>query len=118
VQLTADDIAAAAAAHNTTVSRFFIDCTRDLLELTAQRYGESHLTLHDPLAVGVVIDPSFVIAEAMSVDIETRGELTEGMTLADRRPIHPSLKEPLTADVCTNVDAPRFIDFFLKRLLT
>jgi purine nucleosidase/pyrimidine-specific ribonucleoside hydrolase len=54
----------------------------------------------------------------MSVDIETRGELTEGMTLADRRPIHPSLKEPLTADVCTNVDAPRFIDFFLKRLLT
>ena len=118
VKLTADDVAAATAAHNSTVSRFLIDCTRDLLELTAQRYGESRLTLHDPLAVGVVIDPSFVITEAMSVDIETKGDLTEGMTLADRRPIPPSLKDRLTADTCTNVDAPRFVDFFLKRLLT
>ena len=73
--------------------------------------------LHDPLAVGVVIDPSFVATETMSVDIETRGDLTEGMTVADRRLIHPSLKKSLNADICLKVDAPRFIDFFLKRLL-
>ena len=117
VKLTADDIAAATAAHNTTASRFLIDCTRHPLESTAKRYGESRLFLHDPLAVGVVIDPSFVVTEAMPVDIETQGDITEGMTVADRRSIHPSLKKPPTADVCIDVDAPLFTDFFLKRVL-
>ena len=117
VKLTADDIATATAAHNSTVNRFLIDCTRDLLESTAKRYGEPRLFLHDPLAVGVVIDPSLVVTQAMPVDIETQGDLTEGMTVADRRSIHPSLKKPPTADVCINVDAPLFTAFFLKRLL-
>ena len=116
-KLTVNDIAAATAAHNSTVSRFLIDCTRDPLELTAKRYGEAHFTLHDPLAVGVVIDPSFVMTEAMPVDIETQGDITEGMTVADSRSIYPSLKKPATADVCINVDALRFVEFFLKRLL-
>ncbi len=118
VKLTADDITTATATHNSTVSRFLIDCTKDVLESTAKRYGESKFFLHDPLAVGVVIDPSFVGTQAMSVDIETQGDLTEGMTVADRRSIHPSLKKPPTADVCINVDAPLFNAFFLKRLLT
>ena len=117
VKLTADDIATATAAHNTAASRFLIDCTRHPLESTAKRYGESRLFLHDPLAVGVVIDPSFVVTAAMPVDIETQGDLTEGMTVADRRSIHPSLKKPPTADVCIDVDAPLFKDFFLKRVL-
>ncbi len=116
VKLTADDIAAATAAHNTTVSRFLIDCTKDLLASSAKRYGEARLFLHDPLAVGVVIDPSFVMTEAMPVDIEIQGDFTEGMTVADRRAILPSLKRPSTADVCINVDAKQFIAFFLKRL--
>ena len=117
VKLTAEDISAAAADHNSTVSRFLVDCTQDLLERTAKRYGEAHLTLHDPLAVGVVIDPSLVAAEAMPVDVETRGVLTEGMTVGDRRPIHSGLKNQSTADVCIEVDAQRFTSFFLKRLL-
>ena len=118
VKLTADDIAAATGAHNTTVGRFLIDCSRNLLELTAKRYGEARLTLHDPLAVGVVINPSFVMTEAMPVDIETQGDITEGMTVADRRSIPPSLKKTPTADICISVDAAQFIAFFLKRLLT
>jgi purine nucleosidase len=117
VKLTAEDIAAAGNVHQTPVGRFLIDCTKDLLASTSKRYREPGLFLHDPLAVGVVIDPSFVSAEAMSVDIETRGDLTEGMTVADRRLIHTSLKKPSNADICLKVNAPKFIDFFLKRLL-
>ena len=63
------------------------------------------------------MQPAFVAAEPMSVDVETRGDLTEGMTVADRRFIHTSLRKPPNADICLNVDAPRFIAFFLKRLL-
>lgn len=117
VKLTTDDIDAATADLDTTAARFLIDCTRHPLASTAKRSGESRFFLHDPLAVGVVIDPSFVVTEAMPVDVETQGRITEGMTLADRRSIHPSLKKPSTADVCIGVDAPRFTDFFLKRVL-
>jgi len=117
VKLTADDIAAATAAHKTTAGQFLIDCTRHPFESTAKRSGESRFFLHDPLAVGVVIDPSFVVTEAMPVDVETRGSITEGMTVADRRSIHPSLKKPPTAEVCMEVDAPRFTDFFMQRIL-
>ena len=41
--------------------------------------------MHDPLALGVAIDPSFVTTRHMRVDVETRGSLTTGMTVADRR---------------------------------
>ena len=57
------------------------------------------------------------VVESTLNDIETRGDLTEGMTVADRRSIHPGLKKPPTADVCIEVDAPLFKDFFLKRVL-
>jgi purine nucleosidase/pyrimidine-specific ribonucleoside hydrolase len=116
VKLTAEDISAATSAHQTPVGRFMLDCTKNLLAATSNRYKEPGFFLHDPLAVGVVIDPSFVAAEAMSVGVETRGDLTEGMTVADRRLIHPSLKKPPNADICLKVDAPGFIAFFLKRL--
>ena len=117
VKLAAGDIAAATDARKTTVGCFLVDCTKDLLASPSNRHKEQGLFLHDPLAVGVVLDPSFVATEPMSVDIETRGDLTEGMTVADRRLIHPSLKKSPNADICLKVDAPRFIDFFLTRLL-
>lgn len=116
VKLTAADIASAADVRQSTVGRFLIDCTKKLLDSTSTSYAEPGLFLHDPLAVGVVIDPSFVATETMSVDVETRGNLTEGMTVADRRLIHPGFKKPPNADICLKVDAPRFMDFFLKRL--
>ena len=34
--------------------------------------------MHDPLAVAVAVDASFVTTRRMFVDIETRGELTGG----------------------------------------
>ena len=98
------------------VEQFLIDCTRDLLAITAERQGEASFFLHDPLAIGVVIDPSFVTSEAMYVAIETQGDISTGMTIADRRLIKPELKNPPNAEVCTGVDAPRFRAFFLKRL--
>ena len=42
--------------------------------------------LHDPLAVGCVIDPTFCEMEHYHVEVETKGEHTCGMTVADYRP--------------------------------
>ena len=58
--------------------------------------------IHDPLAVAAALDRSLVTTEALYVDVETRGELTTGMTVADRRRLTgkpPNLDVAVTADV-------------------
>ena len=75
------------------------------------------LVVHDALAVGAVIDPSFVRAVTLPVDVELRGELTRGQTVVDRR---ADLTWRENRDVATrvamDVDAERFLAFLLERL--
>ena len=71
--------------------------------------------LHDPLAVGIVADPSLVRGQPMAVAIERRGRLTAGMAVVDlRRRSHA----PTTATVCIEVEADRFLDLFRRRVLS
>jgi purine nucleosidase/pyrimidine-specific ribonucleoside hydrolase len=116
VRLTREIVEKQVAPRQTRISQFLCDCTADLFAVCEEREGIASFPLHDPLAVGVVIDPSLVDCESMYVDVETRGNVTRGMTVADRRPIRASLKKPPNADVCLNVDAPRFLTLFLDRL--
>ncbi len=76
------------------------------------------MAMHDPLAVGAVIDPSLVCTVPLAVQVETQGALTVGMTIADRRPLLPDLKGPANVDVALAVDAPRFLELFLTRIRT
>lgn len=85
--------------------------------------------IHDALAVGAAIDPTFLTTQDMRVDIETRGEFTGGMTVANRKnvveketvvdghfeaigvtPVEPNVH------VATGIDAPRFVSFLLSRI--
>jgi inosine-uridine nucleoside N-ribohydrolase len=78
-------------------------------------HGEDEgIFLHDPLAVGVALDPSIVRQEPMAVGVETRGALTTGMAVADlrRRP-----RGAPTANVCVDVEAERFLRLFTERVL-
>lgn len=79
--------------------------------------GESHVGfyLHDPLAVAVALDRSLVTLEALRVDVETKGELTSGMTVADRR-VHRSATDKNLINVCIDVDSRRFMDLFMSAL--
>jgi inosine-uridine nucleoside N-ribohydrolase len=52
---------------------------------TAAAFGRSVAYLHDPCAIAALIAPSLFEFEEMHVDVETRGELTYGMTVGDRR---------------------------------
>lgn len=70
--------------------------------------------LHDPLAVGAALDPAFVRTRRLPVDVETKGELTRGMTVADLR---RGAKTKGTVDVCVEADAEAFIDEFCRRVL-
>lgn len=116
VRLRRETVEREVAPCQTAVSQFVCDCTSYRFAISEEREGEASFSLHDPLAVGFVIDPSFVSSEPMHIEIERKGEVTEGMTLADRRPFRAAWRKPPNAEVCLDVDASRFLSFFLERL--
>ena len=72
--------------------------------------------LHDPMAVAVKIKPSLFQFSSYHVQVETRGEYTLGMTVADRRDWLPD-DELVGRPVMLCIDADRkFKQVFLKRL--
>ena len=76
--------------------------------------GQASIPLHDPLAVLVAMDPHLVHTENMYVVVETKGESTLGMTLADRRLIRNKWKEQPNARICTRVNSELSLKIFLE----
>lgn len=93
---------------------FIRDMTAATMAFHREHEGFDGMFLHDPLAVGVVADPSLVRAQSMAVAVERRGELTSGMAVADLR--RRSRATP-TASVCVEVEAARFLHTFTQRVL-
>jgi purine nucleosidase/pyrimidine-specific ribonucleoside hydrolase len=116
VKLTRENLSGAVSEKPAPMNRFLLDATADAFAFMEERSTDVPLYLHDPLAVGVVIDPSLVSIRDLPVEIETTGEWTSGMTLADGRPIRPEFKKAPNASVCLGVDASRFESLFLERL--
>lgn len=105
--------------------------TRTAMLMTTQRlahYEEYYPYLdgspmHDPLAVAVAADPTLVSTRRLHVDVEIGGELTRGMTLADRRwalgewpptAARPPWGAKPNVEVCLEVDADRFFGLLRK----
>jgi inosine-uridine nucleoside N-ribohydrolase len=79
--------------------------------------GAEGVVVHDPLAVGAVIDPSFLRTELLPVDVELRGELTRGQMVVDRRADATwRTGSPRSTRVSLDVDAERFLAFLIERL--
>jgi purine nucleosidase len=96
-------------ALGTDVSNFFADMTSFYMQAYETFHpGIGGCALHDPLAVGVVIDPSFVKRENWNVKVVLKGE-DVGRTIAH------SEGEP-KIQVCTKVEAENFLNHFLGRL--
>jgi purine nucleosidase/pyrimidine-specific ribonucleoside hydrolase len=97
---------------NTRLSQFICDITSVYMGSHRENDGVAGCYLHDPLAVGVAIDPSLVEAENLYIQVETQGKVTLGMTVADLRPVKRRKGGP-NVRVCTSVDADRFLTLFL-----
>lgn len=97
------------------VARFVLDFTRHGFAVGAER-GDGGIVLHDPLAMGVALDPSLVQFEPLFVEIECEGKATRGLSLADRRLIPSHRKRRPNCRVAMGVDAARFLHLFLQRL--
>lgn len=93
---------------------FLREMTATTMAFHWKHEGFDGMFLHDPLAVGSVVDPSLVRGQPMHLAIEQRGGMTTGMTVADLR--RRSQAAP-NASVCTQVDADRFLALFCQRVL-
>ena len=69
----------------TPVARFAIECNSRAQEAYLQQTGEHGISLPDPVAMSIALDPTIVTLQSDHyVDIETTSELTRGMTVVDR----------------------------------
>jgi len=99
------------------IIEFVQQFTKVYMDFYNQNEGLDGCYLHDPLAVGFAINPAFCEVEQYHIDVETKGEIARGASLADYRPTRifkERLKE--VTYVCYKVDSEAFEDFFLKRV--
>jgi purine nucleosidase len=85
----------------------------DLCSSIVERFNG--FSLHDPMAVAYVIDPSMFRTERHKVDVEVHGELTVGMTVVEQRR-HRKIPGEENADIIVEVDAKRFLELIMKRV--
>lgn len=72
--------------------------------------------LHDPITVAAALDSSLIQTRTVHVDVETKGEWTRGMTVADFRK-NPARDLPLVR-VALKIDRERFLKLFHERVWT
>ena len=100
-------------SRNPDVGEFVAEIIRSSLDAQRAIRKWDGFPMHDPLAIGVAIDPSFVSTRRMFVDVEVRGELTAGATVGDSRDVWGRVP---SVDVCVDVEDGRFLDFYAERL--
>lgn len=66
------------------------------------------LSLHDPMALAYVADPTMFKTARYDVEVETIGTQTIGMTVIDRRRFHRDENLKAMHEIVVEVDAPRF----------
>jgi len=69
----------------TPLGKFAVECNSFAQEAYFRQTGEHGISLPDPVAMAVALDPSIVTSQSEHfLDIETESELTRGMTVVDR----------------------------------
>lgn len=74
--------------------------------ILARAMRKKQFALHDPMAVAAVSKPSMFTFEDLPVVVETRGEYTTGMTVADQRLVRG--EDAKTVSVCSDLKADSF----------
>ena len=87
---------------------FILRATRHYMRYHMTTQGFDGGYLHDPIAVACVIQPSLIRTTRNRINVETNGELTRGMTVAE-------VQKSGTVDVATSIDREGFLRLFHER---
>jgi len=101
------------SAHN-RYTDFIYAITRHYANFYQTTRGVAGFHVHDSSAVAYVIDPTLFTTRHVYVDVEYHSPFHQGQTVADwngRRE-----REPNTL-VCVDVDSPRFLELYRRRLM-
>ncbi len=104
---------------DTPVAWFAIECNSRAQEAYFEQTGEHGISLPDPVAMSVALDPTIVTEQSANyVDVEASSELTRGMTVVDRLNVAgnernravwaPVLKKGVNAKVVWTIDNARW----------
>ncbi|MEP6637965.1 MAG: nucleoside hydrolase [Chloroflexota bacterium] len=108
-----DPMQATLSVASNPIVRYVADALRFYMEFHDRYDGFYGAFIHDPLAVAAALDRNLVTTEPLFVDVETRGEITAGMTVADRRGL---TGQPPNLDVATTGNIPEFLDRLIERV--
>ena len=93
--------------------RFVADALRFYMEFHDQYDGFYGAFIHDPLAAAAALDETLVQTQAVAVDVETGGELSEGQTIADFRGHWHRVPN---VDLALAADADAFLGRLIERV--
>jgi purine nucleosidase len=103
---------------NTPLADFTLDCNATALQAAFKQSGEWGLSLPDPVAMAVALDPSIATQmTACYVEVETRSDLTRGMTVVDELGVSKDERNAALwtqahavapIKVCWRIDVPRW----------
>lgn len=116
VVLTGERLNAEIEGQSDKISCFLIESTQACMEFYREHVGFYGLHIHDALPVGMLTHPNFFESVDANVQVETEGNLTSGMTVADlRRERQGTISN---ASVCVQVEAGPFLNLFFQRVFS
>ena len=83
------------------------------IRMTSNLYGVEGFHLKDVLGVATIALPGVLSTKTMPVDVETRGELTRGMSVVDAR---PEERAPANVDLAEGADVAH-VRKYINRIL-
>ncbi len=109
-----DEEMAYVRSFNTPYADFALDCNISALKANREWLGEPGLSLPDPVAMSIALDPSICTRRGEHyVDVETHSELTRGMTVVDELGV---TNKPPNIEVCWESDPARWKEALYKTL--
>ncbi|NEO47760.1 MAG: nucleoside hydrolase [Moorea sp. SIO4A3] len=98
----------------TGLANFFVDCNASALEASIKIQHSPGLTLADPVAMAVALDPTIITRQGKYyVEVETVSELTRGQTVVDELGV---LNQTPNMNVIWSIDAPRWKEHLYRCL--
>ena len=109
--LTFEQFDRMAGRRHSRLARFLGEIVPFALRAHHQHLGLEGMRLHEIVAVAALSRPHLFESRGMALDVETRGELTRGMTVFDRRGIQQWQRN---IDVLRHVDTQGVLDYFAE----
>ena len=116
VRLTGERLDSEIEGRNDKIASFLKASTQACMEFYREHVGFYGLYIHDALPIGMLTHPEFFESVEAYVQVETEGNLTNGMTVADLR--RERQKTIPNASVCVKVDSDVFLNHFFQQVLS